>query len=193
MPTFPLDYSLPPELIAQEPIEPRDAARLLVIHRAAHTLTHHHFRDLPSLLSPGDLLVLNGTHQGACIPLTRERTLLGRGSHCDICINLPSASREHACLTAAHGQYYLEDLGSRNGTFLNTLPARNTKVHSGDEIRAGGHPSDRVEPILARPADERRGRAAQCRFLSQRQPDPGWVWPHGLAEELARRHAHERD
>src|SRR5205085_2088850 len=31
----------------------------------------------------------------------------------------------------------VRDLGSRNGTFLNTLPATNTKVHSGDEIRAG--------------------------------------------------------
>jgi S-adenosylmethionine:tRNA ribosyltransferase-isomerase len=61
MSSFPLDFHLPPELIAQEPIEPRDAARLLVVNRAARTLAHHHFRDLPSLLAPGDLLVLNDT------------------------------------------------------------------------------------------------------------------------------------
>ena len=35
------------------------------------------------------------------------------------------------------GVIRVRDLGSRNGTFLNTLPARNTKVHAGDEIRAG--------------------------------------------------------
>src|SRR5438128_5919119 len=62
MSSFPLDYQLPPELIAQEPIEPRDAARLLVVNRATQTIGHHHhFRDLPNLLAPGDLLVLNDT------------------------------------------------------------------------------------------------------------------------------------
>lgn len=35
------------------------------------------------------------------------------------------------------GNLRIRDLGSRNGTFLNTLPAKNTKIHSGDEIRAG--------------------------------------------------------
>jgi sigma-B regulation protein RsbU (phosphoserine phosphatase) len=64
------------------------------------------------------LVVLNGTNQGACIPLSRERTLVGRSAYCDVYINLPSASREHACITRSAGQYYLEDLGSRNGTFL---------------------------------------------------------------------------
>ncbi|MCS7047224.1 MAG: tRNA preQ1(34) S-adenosylmethionine ribosyltransferase-isomerase QueA [Gemmataceae bacterium] len=56
-----IDYDLPPELIAQEPVEPRDAARLLVVDRSRRTLAHHHFRDLPRLLRAGDLLVLNDT------------------------------------------------------------------------------------------------------------------------------------
>jgi S-adenosylmethionine:tRNA ribosyltransferase-isomerase len=53
------DYELPPELIAQQPIEPRDAARLLVFERGRPGLAHAHIRDLPRLLAPGDLLVLN--------------------------------------------------------------------------------------------------------------------------------------
>jgi S-adenosylmethionine:tRNA ribosyltransferase-isomerase len=55
------DYSLPQELIAQQPVEPRDAARLLVLNRARPDLTtqHFHVRDLPELLRPGDLLVAN--------------------------------------------------------------------------------------------------------------------------------------
>ena len=56
-----LDYELPAGSIAQEPADPRDAARLLVIRRESSTISHHHFRDLPALLSPGDLLVLNST------------------------------------------------------------------------------------------------------------------------------------
>jgi S-adenosylmethionine:tRNA ribosyltransferase-isomerase len=54
-----LDYELPEELIAQEPVEPRDASRLLVLPRAAGEARHLRFSDLPELLEPGDLLVLN--------------------------------------------------------------------------------------------------------------------------------------
>ena len=55
------DYHLPPELIAQEPVEPRDASRLLVLDRRSGTTSHHWFRDLPGFLRPGDLLVFNDT------------------------------------------------------------------------------------------------------------------------------------
>jgi S-adenosylmethionine:tRNA ribosyltransferase-isomerase len=58
---FPFDYTLPPELIAQEPCEPRDHARLLVADRRDQSLRHHRFDDLPMLLQSGDLLVLNDT------------------------------------------------------------------------------------------------------------------------------------
>jgi S-adenosylmethionine:tRNA ribosyltransferase-isomerase len=53
------DYTLPPDLIAQEPLEPRDAARLLVLDRASAGTAHHRVRELPELLRAGDLLVAN--------------------------------------------------------------------------------------------------------------------------------------
>jgi S-adenosylmethionine:tRNA ribosyltransferase-isomerase len=53
------DYDLPAELIAQQPLPERDASRLLVLDRATGGLRHHGFRDLPDLLDPGDLLVVN--------------------------------------------------------------------------------------------------------------------------------------
>src|SRR5215468_9819125 len=55
------DYPLPSHLIAQEPSPERDRSRLLVVRRADASLSHHVFRELPELLSPGDLLVLNDT------------------------------------------------------------------------------------------------------------------------------------
>jgi len=55
------DYYLPPELIAQEPVEPRDASRLLVLDRRASTAGHHRFRELPRFLRKGDILVFNDT------------------------------------------------------------------------------------------------------------------------------------
>jgi S-adenosylmethionine:tRNA ribosyltransferase-isomerase len=57
--TSDFDYELPPELIAQTPIEPRDHSRLLVVDRAGGSITHRHFYDLPDLLRRGDVLVFN--------------------------------------------------------------------------------------------------------------------------------------
>jgi len=55
------DYDLPQHLIAQQPCAERDQSRLLVVRRQAGTLEHRVFRELPDLLNPGDLLVLNDT------------------------------------------------------------------------------------------------------------------------------------
>lgn len=55
------DYDLPPERIAQHPVEPRDASRLLVLHRDTGQIEHRRFRDLIDYLEPGDVLVLNQT------------------------------------------------------------------------------------------------------------------------------------
>lgn len=55
------DYFLPEELIAQEAVEPRDHSRLLHLDPSDGSIQHLHFYDLPSLLEPGDLLVLNDT------------------------------------------------------------------------------------------------------------------------------------
>ena len=53
------DFDLPPELIAQVPLARRDASRLMVLHRATGTIEHRAFTDLPALVTPGDLVVLN--------------------------------------------------------------------------------------------------------------------------------------
>jgi len=55
------DYHLPKDLIAQEPLADRAAARLLVLRREDGRLFHRHVRDLPEILRPGDLLVVNDT------------------------------------------------------------------------------------------------------------------------------------
>jgi len=56
-----LDYILPAELIAQEPLARREHSRLLVVGRDPFQIEHRHFFDLPELLAPNDLLVLNNT------------------------------------------------------------------------------------------------------------------------------------
>ena len=59
MKTSDFDFLLPEELIAQTPLERRDASRLLTLDRESGAVGHHHFYDLPRFLRPGDCLVLN--------------------------------------------------------------------------------------------------------------------------------------
>ena len=59
METTDLDYTLPEDLIAQTPVEPRDSSRLLVLHRNDGRLEHRIFRDIGDYLRPGDVLVAN--------------------------------------------------------------------------------------------------------------------------------------
>ncbi|HXG95749.1 MAG TPA: S-adenosylmethionine:tRNA ribosyltransferase-isomerase, partial [Gemmatimonadales bacterium] len=53
------DYDLPSTQIAQHPLPDRSASRLLVLDRATGATQHRHFRDLPQLIPPGDLVVIN--------------------------------------------------------------------------------------------------------------------------------------
>lgn len=57
--TSDFDYNLPPEQIAQHPLPDRSASRLLVLDRKTGETRHLHFHDLPALIPPGDLLVIN--------------------------------------------------------------------------------------------------------------------------------------
>lgn len=59
--TADFDYALPPGLIASRPPERRDAARMMVVDRAAGTVSHRQFVDFPAFLRPGDEVVLNDT------------------------------------------------------------------------------------------------------------------------------------
>ncbi|MCA0353045.1 MAG: tRNA preQ1(34) S-adenosylmethionine ribosyltransferase-isomerase QueA [Chloroflexi bacterium] len=59
LPIADFDYHLPPERIAQTPVEPRDHSRLLVLDRATGQLEHRHFYEIGRYLRPGDLLVAN--------------------------------------------------------------------------------------------------------------------------------------
>ena len=70
------DYDLPPQSIAQEPAEPRDASKLLVLDRARSALEDARFSDLPRWLEPGDCVVVN---ESRVYPARLLGTLEGSG------------------------------------------------------------------------------------------------------------------
>jgi S-adenosylmethionine:tRNA ribosyltransferase-isomerase len=84
------DYELPPERIAQSPAEPRDAARLLVLERQSRGLRHSCVADLPELLAPGDLLVINDTRVIPARLVTRKPT----GGRVEVLLLEPEEARE---------------------------------------------------------------------------------------------------
>jgi S-adenosylmethionine:tRNA ribosyltransferase-isomerase len=88
MRTEDFDYDLPPELIAQDPIEPRDSSRLLVLDRNNETISHRMFADFPGYLIPGDCLVINETKVMPARLLGRRE---GTGGQVEILLTTPIA------------------------------------------------------------------------------------------------------
>jgi S-adenosylmethionine:tRNA ribosyltransferase-isomerase len=82
------EYDLPLDLIAQEPAEPRDASRLLVMDRARGSWQDRQFGDLPALLAPGDCLVAN---QSKVIPARLLGTLEADGRPVELLMLRPLA------------------------------------------------------------------------------------------------------
>ncbi len=117
-------FDLPPELIAQTPLERRDGSRLLTLDRATGETKHRHFYDLPALLRPGDCLVLNDSRVlparligkraggGACEVLL----LIDRGDRVWECLVRPGRKlRPGAKITFGDGELSAEVVGEVEG------------------------------------------------------------------------------
>lgn len=84
------------------------------------------------------LQIYPATSNSEVIRLNRERTLIGRESSCDIPVDESSVSRVHAAIDADQSGYYLQDLGSTNGTFVDDEFAKDRiRLKGGELIRLG--------------------------------------------------------
>ena len=87
------------------------------------------------------------------ISLRAEHTTIGRAAECDVVLDDPRISRQHATITGDGQQYHVRDGGSLNGTFVNgrrVLAATATRLHPGDELRFADLPFH----FLSGPADQ---------------------------------------
>ena len=162
-------FDLPPELIAQTPLERRDASRLLALDKATGATRHLHFYDLPSLLHPGDCLVLNDsrvlparligkrTGGGACEVLL----LIDRGDKVWECLVRPGKKlRPGAKVTFGDGELSAQVVGEEaggnrlvrfdyDGIFLETLE-RLGKMPLPPYIKAELEDSERYQTVYSK-------------------------------------------
>jgi pSer/pThr/pTyr-binding forkhead associated (FHA) protein len=84
------------------------------------------------------LNVLKGAKSGGKIALKKETFLIGRSRKCDLCAGTDSISRQHCVITRRDTHVSIEDLGSRNGTFVNGKHIdKPVQLNSGDELAIG--------------------------------------------------------
>ncbi len=83
------------------------------------------------------LHVLKGNNPGAVVQLDQgEKWVMGRNADCQVVINMPSVSREHAIIRLVQGKFFIEDLKSRNGTTVNNVEVKaRTELSHNDRIK----------------------------------------------------------
>ena len=95
MKTHDFYFDLPPELIAQTPLERRDGSRLLVLDKSTGAVEHRHFYDLPEYLHPGDCLILNNSR---VLPARLLGHRLPGGGACEILLLIARGDNVGECL-----------------------------------------------------------------------------------------------
>jgi diguanylate cyclase (GGDEF)-like protein len=90
-------------------------------------------------VSEPTLSVVVGLDAGRIIPITSAETVIGRATSCDLVLPDPGVSRKHARILREGGAFYVEDLESKNGTFVAEQPVRRLPIEVNVPIRIGPH------------------------------------------------------
>ena len=118
-------YDLPKELIAQEPADPRDSARLMVLDRKNDTIEHRIFHDLPEYLNAGDVLVVNNSK---VLPARLMGVKVPTGAVCEVLLLRQAHGDTWECLARPGRQV----LGLTRGSASVRLAVSSPSVVSAD-------------------------------------------------------------
>lgn len=110
---------------------------------SAASLTNGENGAAPHVDEQGRLFILSDDGQESQV--AKDRFLIGRGKHCDYVISSGKVSREHALIVRDGSEYFIEDLGSSNGTWFNKQRIKRRKIVDGDEYFIC---SDRIRLVI---------------------------------------------
>ena len=88
-------------------------------------------------MGPPCLVIISGDEMGRRFELGKQEVSIGRADDCTICVNTDQVSRRHATVQHVLGRYYIVDMRSTNGTFVNEQKVDRAKLVDGDQIRVG--------------------------------------------------------
>ena len=163
------DYELPPGRIAAYPAPRRRDSRLLVLHRATGRIQHRRFRDLPDLLAPDDLLVVNDTRVLPARLLGRKPT----GAAAEVLLLRPARPARGSAPTADHSRTWeaLVRPGTklRPGRTVEVAPELSVRIV--DDLPGGGRLVRLDTPLPVREALSRFGRIPLPPYL-KREDEP---------------------
>ncbi|MHB1846486.1 MAG: FHA domain-containing protein [Deltaproteobacteria bacterium] len=136
---------LPPKSLEDDPERKEAAARVLetaaVFERSLKDKAQDELREVPTRdghsppKEPGEGKALYlMAEDGNLDKVAKDRFVIGRGKHCDLVINSGKVSREHAAIVREGTDYFIEDLGSSNGTWFQKQRIRRRKIEDGDEF-----------------------------------------------------------
>jgi pSer/pThr/pTyr-binding forkhead associated (FHA) protein len=87
--------------------------------------------------SGSTICVLRGFYEGLEVPVDRDWLVIGRGRGADVVLAEPTISRAHAAIGFEEDTFFVQDLGSTNGTLVNGAREERTALKDGDEIQMG--------------------------------------------------------
>ncbi|MCC6711962.1 MAG: tRNA preQ1(34) S-adenosylmethionine ribosyltransferase-isomerase QueA [Candidatus Dadabacteria bacterium] len=189
MKTSDFDYDLPEERIAVRPLPGRQDSRLLVLDRGSGSLTHRKFLDLPGLLGPGDLLVLNDTR---VIPAR----LYGRkpsGAEIEVLLEEKAGDRTWKCIARGPKENLEVDFGRGLTGRLVKSGGDTWRIEFNDDVLSfldslGYMP---LPPYIKRRADEGDRETYQTVYAEREgaiaAPTAGLHFTEGLLSEIERR------
>jgi pSer/pThr/pTyr-binding forkhead associated (FHA) protein len=80
---------------------------------------------------------MRGFYEGLEIPVNQDWLVIGRGRTADLVLSDPTISRAHAAIGFEQGDFFVQDLGSTNGTRVNGTREPRTSLRDGDELQLG--------------------------------------------------------